>query len=109
MTLQLIQGKETPSHSQSPPGLHSRGKLLDNIKVDNDLRQRCSMAPALFNLHVCLVVERWKEKVKDVEGVGILLNYKLDEKLFRQYTKNAKKANFLMQPHFWPPRIAELR
>ena len=48
--------------------------------------------PALFNLYACLVVERWKEKVKDVEGVGISLNYKLDEKLFRRYTKNAKQA-----------------
>ena len=48
------------------------------------------MAPALFNLYACLVVERWKEKV---EGVRISLNYKLDEKLFRRYTKNAKQAH----------------
>ena len=50
------------------------------------------MAQTLFNFYACLVVERWKEKVKDV-GVGILLNYKLDEKLFRQYTRNAKQTS----------------
>ena len=31
--------------------------------------------------------------MKNVEGVGILLNYKLDEKLFRQYTRNAKRTH----------------
>lgn len=36
-----------------------------------------------------LVVERWIKKVKDVGGVGILLNCKLDGRLFRQYTRNA--------------------
>ena len=51
------------------------------------------MAPTLFNLYACLVAERWKEKVKDVKGVGILLNYKLDEKLFRRYTRNAKQTS----------------
>lgn len=39
------------------------------------------------------MVERWKEKVKNVEGAGILLNYKLDEKLFRRYTRNGKQAH----------------
>ena len=69
------------------------GKLSDDIKVDNGLRQGCSIAPTLFNLYACLMVERWKEKVKELEGVGILLNYKLDEKLFRRYTRNAEKAH----------------
>ena len=36
-------------------------------------------APILFNLYAALIVERWKEKVEDVEGAGIVLNYKLDE------------------------------
>ena len=51
------------------------------------------MAPTLFNLYACLMVERWKEKVNNVEGVGILLNHKLDEKLFRRYSRNAKRAH----------------
>ena len=33
-----------------------------------------------------------KMEGEGIEGVGISLNYKLDEKLFRGYTKNAKQA-----------------
>ena len=47
------------------------------------------MASVLFNLYTCLAVERWLERVKDVEGVGMTIQYKLDRKLFRRYTKNA--------------------
>ena len=39
------------------------------------------MAPVLFNLYTCLAVERWLERVKDVEGVGMTIQYKLDRKL----------------------------
>ena len=67
-------------------GVLRSGKLSDDIKVDNSLRQGCSMSPTLFML------ERWREKMKDVEGSGILLNYKMDGKLFRRYTRNAKQA-----------------
>lgn len=59
------------------------GELLQDIDVDNGLRQGCSMAPTLFNLYSCLVAERWKERIVDSAGVGILWKYKLDEKLFR--------------------------
>ena len=39
----------------------------------------------------CLAVERWLEKVRGEEGVGTTIQYKLDRKLFRQYTKNASE------------------
>ena len=48
--------------------------------------------PTLFNLYACMVVERWKERIQDVDDVGVLLNYKMDRKLFRRYTRNASQA-----------------
>ena len=54
------------------------GRTLEEIPVENGLRQGCTMAPVLFNLYACLVVERWSARVKDDEGVGTYLQYKLD-------------------------------
>ena len=82
-----------PFHENMRAQICCNGKLSDDIKVDNGLRQGCLIAPTLFNLYACLMVERWKEKVKELKGVGILLNYKLNEKLFRRYTRNAEKAH----------------
>ena len=48
------------------------------------------MAPVLFNLYICLVFERWNEKIRDVDGVGIKVNYKYDQKIFRRYTRNTE-------------------
>ena len=61
--------------------------MLDPIDISNGLRQSCCMAPVLFNLHSCVVIERWIERVKDVEEVGILyLRCQLDQKIVRRYT-----------------------
>ena len=60
--------------------------------VNNGLHQGCTMAPVLFNLYSCLVVERWNERVMDLDGVGAYLRYKYDRKLFRRYTRNADKT-----------------
>ncbi len=49
------------------------------------------MSPVLFNSYTCLVVERWLERLDDVEGVGVTVKYKYDEKLFRRYTRNASE------------------
>ena len=65
------------------------GSLLEQIDVQSGLRQGCSMAPVLFNLFTCLVVERWQARVEGADGVGIKLNYKYDQKLFRRYIRNA--------------------
>ena len=53
-------------------------QLLEEIRVNNDLRQGCTMAPSLFNLYACVVAERWINSVGDEEDVGTRLLYKLD-------------------------------
>ena len=50
-----------------------------DVKVDNGLRQGCSM---LFILYAYLGVE---ERIKNVEGVGVLLNHRLDRMLFSKF------------------------
>ena len=50
------------------------GSLLEQIDVQNGLRQGCCMAPVLFNLFTCLVVERLQARVEGADGVGIKLN-----------------------------------
>ena len=67
------------------------GELLDEIEVRNGLRQGCTMATTLFNLYACVVAERWLERVKDVEGVGTCIYYKLDQQLFRKSTRGAEQ------------------
>ena len=42
------------------------------------------MAPVLFNLYSCLVIERWSARVSSLEDVGMYLRDKLDKKLFRK-------------------------
>ena len=66
--------------------------LLEEIEVDNGLRQGCCMAPALFNLYSCVVVERWTARLEDTDGVGVYLRHKDDGKLFRRYTRNASQT-----------------
>ena len=66
--------------------------LEEEISVDNGLRQGCTLAPTLFNLYACVVVEQWAKRVKHLEGVGICLKYKLDEKLFRRSTRDAQQV-----------------
>ena len=42
------------------------GELLaEEIDVENGLRQGCTMAPVLFNLYACLVVEQWFRRPSD--------------------------------------------
>ena len=45
------------------------------------------MAPTLFNLYACLMVERWAAQVEDIVGAGTCLLYKYDGKLFWASTR----------------------
>ena len=65
--------------------------MVDPIDINNGLRQGCSMAPVLFNLYSCVMIERWSERVLNFEGCGLHLRCTLDQKLFRQYTRNAEE------------------
>ena len=67
------------------------GELLEEIAVENGLRQGCTMAPVLFNLYACLVVERWMARMNDKEGVGTYMQCKFDHKLFRRSTRGAEE------------------
>ena len=57
------------------------GTTLDEIQVENGLRQGCCMAPVLFNLYTYLTVERWLDRVDGHVRVGITVKYKYDEKV----------------------------
>ena len=48
--------------------------LLDPIDINNGLHQGCCMAPVLFNLYSCVVTERWTERVKEIDGVGMYIS-----------------------------------
>ena len=76
-------------HKGMKAAIRLGGKTLEEITVENGLRQGCCMAPVLFNLYMCLAVERWLERVEGEDGVGITVKYKMDGKLFRRYTRNS--------------------
>ena len=85
--IQLIKSFHEGKRARVRP----EGIMLEEIQVQNGLCQGCCMAPVLFNLYTSLVVERWLEKVKSAEGVGMTVRCKLDRKLFRRYTMNASE------------------
>ena len=41
--------------------------------MENGLRQGYCMAPVLFSLYTCVVLEQWKARVEGVDGAGINL------------------------------------
>ena len=47
------------------------------------------MAPTLFNLYACVVIEECLDKVKNVEEARTHILYRLDKQLFRRSTKGA--------------------
>ena len=45
-------------HEDTKAKIRLEGMVLEEISVQNELRQGCCMAPALFNFYMCLVVYR---------------------------------------------------
>ena len=70
-------------HSGMQAQIRLSDTMLDPIDINNGLRQGCTMAPVLFNLYSCAMIERWYERVRDLEGSGIYLRCKLDQRLLR--------------------------
>ena len=86
-TVQLIRS----FHSGMEANICVESELLEEISLENGLRQGCCMAPVLFNLYTCPLMEYWAAKVEEHDRVGIQLKYKMDKKLFRKYTRNAEQ------------------
>ena len=78
-------------HSNMQARVRVDGELLEEIEVTNGLRQGCNMAPTLFNLFACAVAERWTERIREAEGAGTRILYKLDQQLFRRSTRKASE------------------
>ena len=73
--------------------LSINGQLMEEeVEVENGLRQGCTLAPTLFNLYACLVMERRAARVRDFEGVGTSMFCKLDGKLFRRSTRGSQQV-----------------
>ena len=75
-------------HEGAKARVSINGNLLEE-KVEG-LTQGCTLAPTLFNLYACLVMERWKAWVIDLNGVGTAMLNKLDGKLFRRSSRGAQ-------------------
>ena len=50
-------------HEDTKVKISLGGVTLDEISLQNGLRQNYCMAPVLFNLYTCLIVERWLARI----------------------------------------------
>ncbi len=58
------------------------------IEVNHGLQQGCMMLPLCLT-YVCVMAERWLDRIQDKEDVGTCVLYKLDQQLFHGSTRNA--------------------
>ena len=92
LTIELIK----TFHQDTQAKIRVDGDTLDEIDVTNGLRQGCCLAPVLFNLYACVLVERWTERIKHVDGVEAQLSFKLDGKLkIRMQCRGGKRMMLL--------------
>ena len=82
-TVQLIRS----FHSGMEANICVEGELLEEISVENGVRQGCCIAPVLFNLYTSLLIERWAARVEEHDGVGTLRKSVFMDKNLRLETK----------------------
>ena len=82
-TVQLIRS----FHSGMEANICVEGELLEEISVENGVRQGCCIAPVLFNLYTCLLIERRAARVEEHDGVGTLRKSVFMDKNLRLETK----------------------
>ena len=82
-TVQLIRS----FHSGMEANICVEGELLEEISVENGVRQGCCIAPVLFNLYTCLLIECWAARVEEHDGVGTLRKSVFMDKNLRLETK----------------------
>ncbi len=71
-------------HEDMSTRLRLDGTLQENISVQNGLRQGCTMAPVLFNLYMCAVIECWLDRLDGADGVGVDILVRYDGELLRK-------------------------
>ena len=52
-------------HTNMRARVRAHRELLEEIEVNNGLRQACTMATILFNFYACVVAERWLDRVQN--------------------------------------------
>ena len=82
LTIELIK-----TFHQDTQGICVDGDTLSEIDVTNGLRQGCCLAPVLFNLYACVLVERRTDRIKHVDGVGAQLSFN------SRYLRNAEEVS----------------
>ena len=50
-------------HNNMQARIKVDGELLEEIQVENGLRQGCTLAPTLFNLYACAMAEKWTDRM----------------------------------------------
>ncbi len=80
-------------HTNMSTCLRLDGVLSDPIGVENGLRQGCCMAPVLFNLYMCAVVEVWCSRMAEFsDEVGVKVRFECDGQLLRKPRQNIPVA-----------------
>ena len=63
--------------------LRVNGITTDPFSVTNGLHQGCTMAPVLFNIYMWAVIFCWKQRIEELNDVGIEFHYKCSNNFYR--------------------------
>ena len=83
LTLSLIR----LCHDDMTAVVRVSGGTTDEINIRNGLRQRCTMAPVLFNLYIAAMVVCWRGQCPEA---GVTVRYKIGRRLVGDRTAKAR-------------------